>query len=183
MGQYYRPILRSLKAKNFKVFNLSVNGEDTMAKLTEHSWWDNYFCNAISKMLYNKPKRVAWVGDYASNEDVEQSGMTVAHIHHDVNGLGVTFTEGEFSLDNKFLCNHTKHLYIDLNKYKEKSTDKDGWVINPIPLLTAVGNGGGLGDYHSEVHGEDVGSWAFDIISIKDKPSRGCKEVDIYFKE
>lgn len=183
MGQYYRPILKSSKAGQFTVFNRFVNGEYTMAKLMEHSWWGNYFCDAISKMLYNKPKQVAWVGDYASNEGIEQSGMTVEHIH-EVKGKGVSFTEGEFSLDNKFLCNHTKHIYIDLNRYKEKSTDKDGWVINPIPLLTAVGNGNGGGDYWwSEVHKEDVGSWAFDIISVKDKPLRGCKEVDIYFKE
>lgn len=108
--------------------------------------------------------------------------MTVEHIH-EVKGKGVSFAEGEFILDNKFLCNHTKHLYIDLNKYKEKSIDIYGWVINPIPLLTAVGNGNGGGDYWSEVHKEDVGSWAFDIISVKDKPLRGCKEVDIYFKK
>lgn len=44
-----------------------------------------------------------------------------------------------------------------------------------------MGNGGG--DYWSEIHKEDVGSWAFDVISVKDKPLRGCKEVDIYFKE
>lgn len=140
MGQYYRPILKSAKAKQFTVFNRFVNDEYTMAKLMEHSWWENDFCNAVGKMLYNKPTQVAWVGDYASNEEVEQSGMTVDHIHG-VEGKGVSFTEGEFLLDDKFLCNHTKHIYIDLNKYKEKSTDKYGWVINPIPLLTAIGNG------------------------------------------
>ena len=183
MGQYYRPIIKSKQSKNFKVFNRYVNGEYTMAKLMEHSWWDNYFCGAVSKMLYNKPKQVAWVGDYAEDGEVRQTGMTVENIHHDVDGIGTTFTEGEFTLNNKFLCNHTKHVYIDLNKYKEKSTDKNGWVINPIPLLTAVGNGRGCGDYHSEAHAEDVGSWAFDAISVKDKPLRGYKEVDIYFKE
>ena len=182
MGQFYRPIIKSVQAKNFKVFNRFVNGKYTLAKLTEHSWWENDFCNAIGKMLYNKPKQVAWVGDYASDKEVEKSGMTVATIH-DVGGIGTTFREGEFSLDNKFLCNHTKRVYINLSKYKAESTDKDSWILNPIPLLTAVGNGRGFGDYRSKIHEEDVGSWASDIISIKDKPLRGYKEVYIYFKE
>ena len=182
MGQYYRPIIKSTRAENFKVFNRFVNGEYTPAKLMEHSWWGNYFCDAVGKMLYNKPKQVAWVGDYAGDEEVKQTGMTVQHIHS-VDGIGVTFTKGEFTLDNKFLCNHTKHVYIDLNKYKEKSTGEDGWAINPIPLLTAVGNKSGGGDYFSEVHAKDVGSWAFDVISVKDKPLRGYKELDIYLKE
>ena len=51
MGQYYRPIIKSKQSKNFKVFNRYVNDEYTMAKLMEHSWWDNYFCGAVGKML------------------------------------------------------------------------------------------------------------------------------------
>ena len=71
MGQYYRPVVKSTRAENFKVFNRFVNGEYTMAKLMEHSWWNNDLCCAIGKMLYNKPKQVAWVGDYAGDEEVE----------------------------------------------------------------------------------------------------------------
>lgn len=59
MGQYYRPILKSPKAQAFTIFNRFVNDEYTLAKLMEHSWWYNDFCNAIGETLYNKPKQVA----------------------------------------------------------------------------------------------------------------------------
>ncbi|MBQ3336835.1 MAG: hypothetical protein IJG80_05475, partial [Selenomonadaceae bacterium] len=65
MGQYFRPILGDAYGLNCKVFDRSVDGEYTFAKLLEHSWWQNPFVNAFSEFLYNEPSRVAWVGDYA----------------------------------------------------------------------------------------------------------------------
>ena len=65
MGQYYQPILGNVYGGQCKVFDRSVNGEYTMAKLLEHSWWNNTFVNAFSAFLYNNPGRVCWVGDYA----------------------------------------------------------------------------------------------------------------------
>ena len=69
LGQYFRPILGDEFGLNCKVFDRSVNGEYTLAKLMEHSWWQNPFVNAFSEFLYNEPSRVAWVGDYADEPD------------------------------------------------------------------------------------------------------------------
>ena len=69
MGQYYRPILGDSFGLECKVFDRSVDGEYTFAKLLEHSWWQNPFVNAFSEFLYNEPNRVAWVGDYADEPD------------------------------------------------------------------------------------------------------------------
>ena len=41
MGQYYRPILGDKYGLNCKVFDRSVDGRYTLAKLLEHSWWQN----------------------------------------------------------------------------------------------------------------------------------------------
>ena len=69
MGQYYRAILGDAFGLNCKVFDRSVDGEYTFAKLLEHSWWLNTFVNAFSEFIYNEPNRVAWGGDYADEPD------------------------------------------------------------------------------------------------------------------
>lgn len=53
MGQYYRPILGNVFGTDCKVFDRSVDGERTFAKLMEHSWWENPFVNSFSSRLYN----------------------------------------------------------------------------------------------------------------------------------
>ena len=63
------PILGNVYGGQCKVFDRSVNGEYTFAKLLEHSWWNNTFVNAFSAFLYNNPGRVCWVGDYATEPD------------------------------------------------------------------------------------------------------------------
>ena len=89
-----------------------------------------------------------------------------------------------FTLDNKFLLNHDTEEYIDLDEYKEKSRDKSGWTIHPLPLLTAVGNDRGCGDFHEGNIGyEFVGIWAWHLLSIADKVPRGYKKIDVVFKE
>jgi hypothetical protein len=80
------------------------------------------------------------------------------------------------------LVNHTKKLYI---RYDEMP-DKDGWVINPLPLMTACGNGRGGGDYHSQYPDFDkVGSWAGDVLSIEMAvpKSKWYKKLVVGFKE
>ena len=120
----------------------------------EHSWWQNPFVNSFSKRLHNKKGRVCWVGDYANKPD---------DFNFDFNSALHTPTFGEvwgctvklhksksvdFTLDDKFLVNFDTKQYIDLNEYKAASTNKDGWSIHPLPLLTAVGNDRGFGDFH-----------------------------------
>ena len=58
MGQYYKPILGDKYGLNCKVFDRSIDGEYTLAKLLEHSWWQNPFVNAFSEFVYKEPSRV-----------------------------------------------------------------------------------------------------------------------------
>lgn len=56
------------------------------------------------------------------------------------------------------------------------------WVTHPLPLLTAIGNGRGGGDYHG-TNESMVGMWAMDLLSFtEDRPS-SKNEVLIPFIE
>lgn len=99
-----------------------------------------------------------------------------------VKPLGVVSTD--FNLDGKFLLNHDRRQFVDLDEYKKISVDKDGWVIHPLPLLTAVGNDRGGGDFHEGNTGyENVGIWAWQLLSFVDKPPKGFSKFPLVFKE
>lgn len=91
--------------------------------------------------------------------------------------------------NRRYLVNHDKHVYINLREYVEQNKwHEEGdyhkypksrsskarprlvhysydICVNPLPLLTACGNGRGGGDYHDSYPDFDkVGTWAFDHI-------------------
>ena len=190
MGQYFRPILGDAYGLNCKVFDRSVDGEYTLAKLLEHSWWQNPFVNAFSKFLYKEPSRVIWCGDYAYEpDDFNFPNCSAFYVpsygevwDDTVSAIGVSSTD--FTLDGKFLLNHDAKQFVDLDEYKAGSVDKHGWTIHPLPLLTAVGNDRGGGDFHEGNIGfEFVGSWAWQLICIEDKPPDDFCKIDIKFIE
>ena len=190
MGQYFRPILGDEFGLNCKVFDRSVDGEYTFAKLMEHSWWLSPFVNSFSSRLYNELGRVAWVGDYADEpDDFDFPNCSACYVpcYKEVWGDGVltldsTYTD--FTLDGKFLLNYDTAQYVDLDEYKTASVDKHGWTIHPLPLLTAVGNDRGGGDFHEGNTGyENVGIWAWHLISFVDKPPKNFSKFPLVFKE
>ena len=190
MGQYYRPILGDAYGLNCMVFDRSVDGEYTLAKLMEHSWWLNPFVNSFAAQIYNIKSRVCWVGDYATEpNDFKFANNSAFYVPNYKKVWGnrvelLTSHSSDFTLDGKFLLNHDTKEYIDLDEYKRKSKDKDGWTIHPSPLLTAVGNNRGGGDFHEGNIGyEFVGKWAWQLISIADSFPKNFTPVNIIFKE
>ena len=190
MGQYFRPILGNVFGTDCKVYDRSVDGERTFAKLMEHSWWFAPFVNSFSLRLYKEIGRVAWVGDYADEPDdfhFPHSSAFYVPSYSEIWGdsvqtLGSTSTD--FTLDGKFLLNYDTAQYVDLDEYKRLSTDKDGWCIHPLPLLTAVGNDRGSGDFHEGNIGyENVGIWAWHLISIVDNLPKHFSKLKLVFKE
>lgn len=181
MGQYYYPVIKI--GRKTEVMNRRVDGEYTMAKLMEHSWWLNPFMKAMGNKLYKQKGQLIWLGDYAEQEDFDERGIkkSVRRLL-DNEGIGIASVE-EFSFDNKYICNHTKKEYLDLNKFYKNGISKDGaWCICPLSLLTAIGNGRGGGDYGG-INADKVGIWAWDIISIEDEKPKDYTEFDIIFKE
>lgn len=179
MGQLYRVVIKNEKGE-ITIFNRKVNGVYELAKLTEHSWWYNDFVGSLVNIIYQRPTQVAWVGDYADADiTIDNDELyNLAWIDND----GQSIHKHVLLLDNKYLVNHNKKVYLDCNKYKEKIMDKDGWCLHPLPLLTAIGNGKGGGDYYG-INQNDVGSWAYEKISVEDNPPVGYTEEVYEFNE
>ena len=191
MGQYYYGC--SLKTKEYvcahDIKERFKNDEGKMVscfnglKLMEHSWIKNSFMRAIESLLIPGGKwhkhPIVWAGDYADNEP-EQN----INLHTIVSGGG---EEGE-GIDGciipkpltqkqsdsfRFIVNHTKKTFVD----KTAVPDRDGWIIHPLSLLTAEGNGSGGGDFRGNDPKKLIGSWARDIISIEKKAPADFKEI------
>ena len=80
MGQYYRIAYDDGK---LHINDRKVAGKDyIMAKLMEHSYFGNSLMDSMSSVIYKKPTRVIWVGDYA-NEGDEVSDATSGDVTYD----------------------------------------------------------------------------------------------------
>ena len=199
MGQYYRTIRKKSNGR-IVVYNRDVihNGkpEYMVAKLMEHSWWLNEFVNAVCLDVYNSkaPNRIAWIGDYAHTyldcfDLKELNGLDKAKINRlskqcwDCDGIAVPLTD--FTLDGKYIVNHTKKLYLDGSEYYKNSVMSDEWCIHPLPVLTCIGNGLGGGDFSPTDDSTEyyIGAWVWDEISIEDKPVEDYISVLPVFKE
>ena len=157
--------------------------------------------------LLNKPGRLAWLGDYHSECDFAELNEDLPKI------IGKKFDEHykcfvlpgheEFchgkhvrhynkpekvkERQGRFILNHDKKCYIDMEEYEKNNltcTEDCDWHFHPIPLLTAVGNGRGGGDFHG-IGEEDVGCWAGDLLEVRNARPNGYIDVteDIQFQE
>lgn len=189
MGQYYRPVIETTKG-GMTAIDTYLDGEYECAKLMEQSWFTNPYVNAVVSAIYNKPKKIAWVGDYADSVVSEFPNIPVQALYETAYGENSmpmqTLKSNEFTLDNKFLINHDTNEYIDLNKYREEN-NVGGWCTHPVSLLTAIGNGQGGGDFYTHAKKEqiaDVGKWAWNTLEITDiAPKSAYKEVIYHFQE
>ena len=179
MGQYYHVLTEEAATKKRTYDNGPVN---TGHKLTEHSWIGNYYTNYYSKLLELVPCRIAWVGDYAEDEDFDKHGIPYEGSENETQIK--TPVNKNWNYMNKFLTNHTKKTYIDLSKYFEENYDNMfDTALHPLPILTAISNGKGGGDYNSHSDKELVGTWAWDILEMKQNRPEYYEEIMPHFKE
>ena len=174
MGQYYVPVVINKDGR--KKFDSWDYGSGL--KLMEHSWLGNRFVNAVYTAIKDNSSLVGWIGDYSNDVGCDKDLYKYAWS----NELGDTssnsarikpenlfYNEEEKKVYGEgFLINHSLYQYIDMKEYVEQSEDKV-WVINPLPLLTAIGNGQGGGDYRGE-NMKLVGSWFMDEIEFSMEP-------------
>ena len=169
----------------------------------EHSWVGNNFVNAVLSHIKDNPMRVAWVGDYSDSVDITTFGNGFitgkrSFLHYYRKAWGdkskAPLVDGAelFPLRTNhaafFLVNNTKNCYIDLQHYVEQNSvfygnDTEPWCVNPLPLLTCIGNGQGGGDYFETLGAGDVGTWAFDEIYITEEKPAGMAEATFAFQE
>lgn len=179
MGQYYAPMVINPKARKKKVVkwwyaHKYMNG----LKLMEHSYIGNILCNAVENYLLENPSRIVWAGDYADKEKCGDTNLyDMADDDNCVNEGAVTDLPKDC-----FVINLTKGQYYDRDKmYKANLNEKYGLSVNPLPLLTAEGNGQGGGDYFG-INKPFVGMWARDEIVISTKEPKVLEEIYPYFE-
>ncbi|NCB15475.1 MAG: hypothetical protein EOM65_04815 [Synergistales bacterium] len=71
-------------------------------------------------------------------------------------------------LDKGYLVNEDKLEYIAMRRYCRDNwhDKKHRFIISPLPLLTAIGNGAGCGDYWG-LNQDCVGLWAWDRLTYR----------------
>lgn len=183
MGQYYRVITE--RGLEQHVYDRSVEGEYTLAKLTEHGWFRNPFCEAIAEKLVDTPTRVCWVGDYAERKECEDLGFDYDDVWPEDKHVGETVNRTSFRLSSmKYLVNCDRKQVVNIKEYAGRSS-KDGWVLNPIAILTCLGNGRGGGDYHPNKKSTPsyVGRWAMDRIYLTNEKPEGFSTIHPVFRE
>ena len=188
MGQYYKIAFKH-DGMCAVVNDRKIEGEGYIAaKLLEHSWLGCDIADAVAYEMYKNPMHLAWVGDYADDGDEVEAAT-----NGDISYKGVWIDDdskhefsthgNDFDYSGKWLVNHSKRLAMSFDKYIEESKTM-GVTIAPFPLLTAIGNGRGGGDYGDEYPCYDeVGTWVWDLISIEDVKPDGYGEFNVVFKE
>ena len=191
MGQYYKTIIKidtEIEDRIIKIDNDCFEFSHGL-KLMEHSWLGSEWADLLALQLYNQTCRVAEVGDYADEFPLHSVAHREQFNRHikSAKGLETLMKDGNwvgFDYKDKYLVNLDAKLYIDFNSYMEKCKDSYGYIVSPMNLLTAQGNGRGGGDYHNCYPCFDlVGKWAWDLICIKDEKPEGFEEFQVIFKE
>lgn len=192
MGQYYMPTIMRLTNGRFERYQ-PYEYEHNGMKLMEHSYIGNSLMNAVMSQLYHHRGRLMWVGDYAEIDDIPGKGALIKRFiseaweDEDEKNV-VVLPELEYKKSKKewhYIINHTTQEYIDLEYYvaaveKDFEGDDPMFIIHPLSLLTAVGNGKGGGDYHGTE--EDlVGEWAGDVIEVSDKDPCKLGYIDVTY--
>lgn len=175
MGQYYGIYMINETTK--EITATTYIGGEILGKLLEHAWWNNKAVNTICAKIYKNPCRVGWIGDYANdtdcNDDIYDAVWNVYNKHEDLSSIS-------FDLKGKYLCNHDTNHYISFDNYKAQNRTPNGELLHPLPLLTVIGNGMGLGDYYG-CNDECVGDYYMNLISIEDEAPDGYVEDNYIF--
>ena len=202
MGQYHMII--NADKKEYLYSNSGL-------KLLE---WD-YLKNPMNlTLLYKlshdwKNDRVYVVGDYATSKDVYnyECAKVLKDLEKEFDTDNIYFYAGDkfkqVSLkedlvidDYKYIYNHDTNQYLDLTHcvpgdcqydFMKLKNKVDFLAIAPLPLMLALGNGLGGGDYPKGCHNyELVGSWINNIKSLevrKNKLKNDYEELIPEFQE
>lgn len=179
MGQYWKAVIANNEGTNRRIFGTPSR----RPKLREHAFFGDSYVESICSMLYNGG-RICWIGDHVSDDDIVKVIDNLSY--KDIwENESLTLPDTNFRSEGKFLVNHSKREYLDLTEYVEacRCLTDNVYIFHPLPLLTALGNGKGLGDYPEiGIDYEYIGKWAWDIISVDDpRPAPIYQKMDYLF--
>lgn len=159
MGQYYKPINTDKKEwlyshsykSRFKRDDGKIIFFGVGLKLMEHSYVGNKLTEAVKGLLVEGgswyKNHIVWAGDYADDEPESEWRNKEAE-YPDKNLYAIIGTdENEIHPKSKklpkeyrYLCNWDTKTFVDYTKLKE---DGDGFIVEPLSILTCEGNGRG----------------------------------------
>ena len=186
MGQYYRGVIlgNSFKSRKKIVIKqvFSPYNHNNGAKLMEHSYVGNWYVkeyeNSLANEYYNS--HFVWVGDYAQPKfDTDVYSMADMWYDNEYEKKKCVVTDYDILARKtyEYIINFTKKEFIRIPKEK-----RGEWIIHPLPLLCADGNGKGGGDYIG-TNMKYVGSWAYNQIGVGNEVPDGFTELTITFEE
>lgn len=127
MGQYYTPVLIDADGT---IRTLYSHDYGNGLKLMEHSYIGNDFVEAVLTQLWERPQRLAWIGDYSNDYQGDlyetklarngfmkyynaawEDGRDVYRIHPEAKPV-ITMRH-----KNRYLINHTQKVYIRIGEY------------------------------------------------------------------
>lgn len=182
MGQYYRAYLESSESDKYEVYR-PWSG----AKLCEIAFCEQPFIDLVLNRLIENPMRLAFIGDYANDNDdkwgeYNHTGYIIRYnrAYKDETGQNAIrcMKEEEARKVQKevqdtssaYVVNKTRKEFISLSQYYENASKnyRNNFVMHPLVILTACGNGRGGGDFYcsNDELNSAVGRWAFDFIEI-----------------
>lgn len=182
MGQYYIHVNVDKK----QAYSPSDFGSGV--KLTEHTWVGNRAIQVLDTLLRGEWRgdRVVVAGDYFEVEENESLGFKLVDVAlYDVDwqspevevaeANSKTVEKWEKQQQTGFYLNYDGKEAIDLSKLPESEKwGNRSWIMSPLALMIACGNGRGGGDFKTDNPGYDcVGRWAGDHVGIEDKLPKG----------
>lgn len=189
MGQYYHPtlLIDGNTGKRAECFHPLSTGNGS--KLMEHSWIGNRFVNGVVDRIreltrHGAEVRLVWMGDYAYDmDDMDDRTHREAYVAAWGDYIGVnTPVTPQSCYQDMYVHNLDRNVYVRIPGTEPGSGSDRTWVPHPLPLLTAMGNGLGGGDYEG-TDMDRVGSWAYDRIAVLDRAPAGAEELEVSFKE
>lgn len=169
MGQYYSACVLK-ENKTTPIAWVYSHDFGNGLKLMEHSYLTNNFVEAFETLIFEKPQRVVWGGDYAGNCKNRKT-----NVFDRCNDKIKVIPENRIGIkQGRYILNHTKKTFVDKTKVP---TYNNVYRIHPLPLLTCEGNGSGGGDFWGKDTNNIVGSWARDIISVQGTEPKGFTEL------
>lgn len=189
MGQYFKIVNVDKK------LYISPWDMDNGAKLMEWAYRGNAMVTALLNLLSNEWKgdRVYVVGDYAEADNPEEpcykaikaleeewglpkkGDVESVYGYADVNFSNVSLLADREYHGLRYIYNHKTKQFVDMEKcpveevwYNEIKEEITVFKIAPLPLLIAMGNDRGGGDFHEGNIGfEYVGSWCDSVQDIE----------------
>ncbi|KOF57848.1 MULTISPECIES: hypothetical protein [Clostridium] len=164
MGQYFKAV--NITKGEF-VDHMDYN---SFSKITEHSFRPNEYMLAVEGLLQPDGKwykdKIVWAGDYADDGLFIPEGYKGNLYDCTSDGTFKKIKAKPTKKLSKYILNHDKKQFIDMEALPSYD---DGWILHPLSLLTAVGNGQGSGDFYTSDKKmlSYVGTWAGLVVVQK----------------